>query len=243
MADARILMTPELMRALRAPLYRAGCDVVSCAGERAAVLEAVSRDEPDALLLNAALFGLDAAAVVKAIRAMALTKTPAVLALFPGAPEEAVRRAAQNGAICLSGAALSVEEVLSRCARLTVADRLPPDFARTDRVQAMLRALSVSERVSGFRYLTDAVELCARDQRCFRQMTRMIYPLIAQKYNAGAASVERLIRHAIETAWLKGDMERQYALFGNTVDEKRGKPTNSEFIARVTEALRLEANL
>ena len=54
---------------------------------------------------------------------------------------------------------------------------------------------------------------------------------------------ERLVRHAIETAWLKGDMERQYALFGNTVDEKRGKPTNSEFIARVTEALRLEANL
>ena len=56
-------------------------------------------------------------------------------------------------------------------------------------------------------------------------------------------SVERLIRHAIESAWLRGDMEQQYALFGNTVDEQRGKPTNGEFIARVTEALRLEANV
>ena len=243
MAEARVLMTPELTGALRLPLYRAGYDVVVCGSGRETLPEAVAREEPDILLLNAVIFSLDAASAVKAVRAMALTRTPALLALFPGAPEEAMRRAAQSGAICLCGAELNAEDILSRCEGLTLTDRLMPDFATPARVQAVLRALGVSEKVSGFRYLTDAVGLCARDQRCFRRMTRLIYPQIGQKYNTGAASVERLIRHAIESAWLRGDMERQYALFGNTVDERRGKPTNGEFIARVTEALRLEAIL
>ena len=238
---ARILITPELMRALNAPLYRAGFDVARC--ERGALVESVAREEPDALLLNAALFGLDITPVLRAVRAMALSKSPAVVALFPGAPEDAMRRAGNLGAVCLGGGELTPELIVQRCEGLSLSDRLPLSFAEPSRVQAMLRALSVSERVSGFRYLAGAVALCARDQRCFRQMTRLIYPLIGQKYSVSASSVERLIRHAIESAWLKGDMEKQYALFGNTVDEKRGKPTNSEFIARVTEALRLEANV
>ena len=238
---ARILITPELMRALNAPLYRAGFDVARC--ERGALVESVAREEPDALLLNAALFGLDITPVLRAVRAMALSKSPAVVALFPGAPEDAMRRAGNLGAVCLGGGELTPELIVQRCEGLSLSDRLPLSFAEPSRVQAMLRALSVSERVSGFRYLAEAVALCARDQRCFRQMTRLIYQLIGQKYSVSASSVERLIRHAIESAWLKGDMEKQYALFGNTVDEKRGKPTNSEFIARVTEALRLEATI
>jgi len=66
-------------------------------------------------------------------------------------------------------------------------------------------------------------------------------PETARLHGAKPLQIERNIRSAIETAWNKGDLERQYACFGNTVDENRGKPTNSEFIARVTEALRLEA--
>ena len=238
---ARFLITPELARALNAPLYRAGFDVTPC--EHEALIDTVAREEPDALLVNAALFGLDATPLLRAIRAMALSRSPAVVALFPGSPEDAMRRAEDLGAICLGGGELSPEMIVHRCEGLSLSDRLPLNFAEPSRVQAMLRALSVSERVSGFRYLAEAVALCARDQRCFRQMTRLIYPLIGQKYSVSASSVERLIRHAIESAWLKGDMEKQYALFGNTVDEKRGKPTNSEFIARVTEALRLEATI
>jgi len=243
MREARILLTPELGRMWRMPLYRAGYDVVECGADRAALIEAVAREEPDLLLLNALLCGLDAASVARAIRAMALARTPAMAALFPGAPEEAMRRAAAEGALCLSGVEISAEEILRRCAAMSLADRLLPDYARPERVQDALRALSISGRVSGFRYLTEAVGLCARDQSCFWKMSRLVYPEIARTFGVGAASVERLIRHAIESAWLKGDMERQYALFGNTIDERRGKPTNSEFIARVTEALRLEAKV
>ena len=243
MPEARILTTPELMRLWRIPLYRAGHDVRECAPDRQAVLEAAALEEPDILLLNAMLFGLDAAGAARALRAMALTKTPAVIALFPGAPEEAMSRARQAGVICLSGTDASAEEVLSRCEHVTLGDHLLPDFARAERVEAMLRSLSISDRVAGFRYLAEAVALCARDQASFRQLTRLVYPAVGRRFGAAPATVERLIRHAIESAWLRGDMERQYALFGNTVDEKRGKPTNSEFIARVTEALRLEANV
>ena len=84
--------------------------------------------------------------------------------------------------------------------------------------------------------------LCARDYRCFGRLSTQVYPMIAREYGASAAAVERLMRHAIESAWLHGDIETQYTFFGNTVDASKGKPTNSEFIARITEALRLEAN-
>ncbi len=243
MPDMRILMTPELTGRLRMPLCRDGHDVVICESAPDALLAAVSREEPDILLLNALLFGLDAAAAARSIRGMALTKMPVLLALFPGAPEDAMRRAGECGAVCLSGVELSVEEILRRCGGVGIADRLAPDFAHPVRVRGALRAMSISEGSAGFRYLAEAVCLCARDQSCFRQMTRVIYPEVGRRCGAGAAAVERLIRHAIESAWLRGDMERQYALFGNTIDERRGKPTNSEFIARVTEALRLEARI
>ena len=243
MPEARILMTPELARLWRIPLYRAGEDVSVCAADAQAVLEAVAREEPDILLLNAMLFSLDAARAARAIRMMPLTRSPAVIALFPGAPAEAMRRAGSEGAICLSGMEATADGIVRRCEDMTVEDRLLPDFARPERVEALLRALSVSEKAAGFRYIAAAVSICARDQRCFNALSRTVYPAVARRFGAQAAAVERLIRHAIESAWLRGDMERQYALFGNTVDEARGKPTNGEFIARVTEALRLEANL
>lgn len=243
MPEARILMTPELTRLWRMPLWQAGHDVRECAADGQTVLEAVAREEPDILLLNAMLFGLDAARAARAIRLMPLTRAPAVIALFPGAPEEAMQRAEREGVLCLSGVEATAEEITRRCSGMTTEDRLLPDFARPERVEAMLRALSISERSSGFRYLSAAVSLCARDQDCFFKLSRLVYPAVGRRFGARAASVERLMRHAIESAWLRGDMERQYALFGNTVDEKRGKPTNGEFIARVTEALRLEANL
>ena len=243
MPEARILMTPELVRLWRIPLYRAGHDVRECGASEDAILAAVSREEPDILLLNAMVFSLDAARAARVIRAMPLTCAPAVIALFPGAAEEAMRRAAGEGIICLSGVEITADEILRLCGEMTVEDRLLPDFARPERVEAMLRALSISERAAGFRYLAAAVSLCARDQNCFFRLSRLVYPAVGRRYGARPAAVERLIRHAIESAWLRGDMERQYALFGNTVDERRGKPTNSEFIARVTEALRLEANL
>ena len=243
MPEARILMTPELARLWRIPLYRAGEDVRECAADAQALLEAVAVEEPDILLLNAMIFSLDAARAARAIRMMPLTRSPAVIALFPGAPEEAMRRAAGEGAICLSGVEATADGIVRRCEGMTLGDRLLPDFAQPARVGNMLRSLSISEKAAGFRYLVQAVSLCARDQRCFYRLSRAVYPAVGQTFGATAASVERLIRHAIESAWLRGDMERQYALFGNTVDETRGKPTNGEFIARVTEALRLEANL
>ena len=238
MPEARILLTPELARLWRIPLYQAGEDVCECAADAQAILDAVVGEEPDILLLNAMIFSLDAARAARSIRMMPLTRSPAVIALFPGAPEEAMRRAEDEGVICLSGVEATSEEILRRCEGVTLENRLLPDFARPDRVKAMLRALSISERSAG-----EAIALCARDERCFYALSRMVYPEVARRCGATAASVERLIRHAIESAWLRGDMERQYALFGNTVDERRGKPTNGEFIARVTEALRLEANL
>ena len=74
-------------------------------------------------------------------------------------------------------------------------------------------------------------------------MTKELYPLIAEKYNTTASRVERAIRHAIEVAWSRGNVETITNLFGYTIDLERGKPTNSEFIAMIADKLRMESKV
>ena len=240
-AGARVLVTDELERCVRMPLYRAGYDIVVCRPVQRSVIESIIEEEPDILLFGAAREDMDPTRLVRRIRSLSLTKMPAALAVFPMWAEEEAAQAEKCGALSTVVSIDAAAEIVEQCRKVTLSNRLAPDYAQRDRIEEKLRDLSINPGLTGFHYLADAIELCARDQSCFRKLTTQVYPAVGCRRHAGRAAVERLIRHAIEAAWLNGDIEKQYACFGNTIDAARGKPTNSEFIARVTEALRLEA--
>ena len=111
------------------------------------------------------------------------------------------------------------------------------DFFLRRRVSKILRDLGVPEHLSGYSYLLEAVMMTIRDRTCLRKMTTSVYPRIGQKHQVSAASVERAMRHAVETGCIRCDPDVLFGYFGNTIDPNKGKPTNSEFIARVANAV------
>ncbi|MBR4291375.1 MAG: sporulation initiation factor Spo0A C-terminal domain-containing protein [Oscillospiraceae bacterium] len=123
---------------------------------------------------------------------------------------------------------------------LTLPVQCDPEADTSARICRVLRELGIPEHLSGYVYLVEAIELVVKEQSYLRHITTALYPDVARKYHSTPSRIERAIRHAIETAWSRCDLETLTAYFGNTVSPVRGKPVNSEFIARVSNAVRQE---
>ena len=107
-------------------------------------------------------------------------------------------------------------------------------------VTDMIHEIGVPAHIKGYQYLREAIMMSVRDMEMLNSITKLLYPSIATKYQTTPSRVERAIRHAIEVAWSRGRMETLDALFGYTINTGKGKPTNSEFIALITDKLRLK---
>lgn len=107
------------------------------------------------------------------------------------------------------------------------------------RTRTLLRELGVPEHLTGYLYLVEAVVLAVQEPGYLRRVTSGLYPAVAKICDTTPSRAERAMRHAIETAWSRCDLDTLFHYFGNTVSPVRGKPVNSEFIARVSNAVRL----
>ncbi|HIU77189.1 MAG TPA: sporulation transcription factor Spo0A [Candidatus Pelethocola excrementipullorum] len=107
-------------------------------------------------------------------------------------------------------------------------------------VTNIIHEIGVPAHIKGYQYLRDAIILSVEDVEMLNSITKILYPTIAKKHQTTPSRVERAIRHAIEVAWSRGKMDTIDALFGYTVSNGKGKPTNSEFIALIADKIRLE---
>ncbi len=107
-------------------------------------------------------------------------------------------------------------------------------------VTKIIHKIGVPAHIKGYQYLRTAIMLSVNDSEIINAVTKVLYPTIAAKYGTTPSRVERAIRHAIEVAWDRGDVEVLNRYFGYTVQSSRGKPTNSEFIAIISDMLRLK---
>ncbi len=106
-------------------------------------------------------------------------------------------------------------------------------------VTNMIHEVGVPAHIKGYQYLRESIVLSVMEMDMLNSVTKRLYPTIAKKYNTTASRVERAIRHAIEVAWSRGKMDTIDALFGYTINTGKGKPTNSEFIALISDKVRL----
>ena len=106
-------------------------------------------------------------------------------------------------------------------------------------VTDMIHEIGVPAHIKGYQYLREAIMMSVEDSEMLGSVTKILYPTIAKKFQTTPSRVERAIRHAIEVAWSRGKMETLDALFGYTVSNGKGKPTNSEFIALIADRIRL----
>ena len=110
-------------------------------------------------------------------------------------------------------------------------------------VTQIIHQIGVPAHIKGYQYLRTAILLTIKDSDVINSVTKVLYPSVAKKYSTTTSRVERAIRHAIEVAWDRGDVDTLNSYFGYTIQNNRGKPTNSEFIAMIADNLRLKYKL
>lgn len=216
-----------------------GCREVTVCRDCRGVLEALHQGVCDALIMPLAICGADARQVRAEICALREISCPAMIVLLPEGLARSMRRLYNEGAVCVERGPNDERALLKAIGSLTQGDRLTPDWADEARVRAALDCLSIPRGLKGYMLLVRAVRLLAKNGRLIGRLASDVYPFCEEGVSGAAA--EKAMRRAIETAWLKGDLETQYRLFGNTIDEAKGKPTNAEFLSRVVETLRMEA--
>ena len=107
-------------------------------------------------------------------------------------------------------------------------------------VTNIIHEIGVPAHIKGYQYLRDSIKMAVTDMDILNSITKQLYPTIAKMHKTTPSRVERAIRHAIEVAWNRGKMDTIHELFGYTIQSGKGKPTNSEFIALISDKIRLE---
>ena len=107
----------------------------------------------------------------------------------------------------------------------------------------IIHEIGVPAHIKGYLYLREAIKIVVNDIELLGAVTKELYPAIAKKYNTTSSRVERAIRHAIEVAWSRGKVDTINNLFGYTIHNGKGKPTNSEFIAMIADKIRLKQRI
>ena len=122
----------------------------------------------------------------------------------------------------------------------TEAEQAGESLALEVRVTEVIHQIGVPAHIKGYQYLREAIMMAVEDMEAVSAITKVLYPSIAKKFRTTSSRVERAIRHAIEVAWDRGDIETLQSYFGYTVSGVKGKPTNSEFISMIADRLRLQ---
>jgi len=212
-----------LSRCLRA----IGAGSVKTADRLASLIEAIPRELPDLVIPGVLLPGLDVNEFPKTIAGMGLYKYPAILFACPSgvkdAPEMCIRTPASEE---------SLAQAVNRA--------YPPQVLKAHvlRAHALLENMGIAgERALS--YLSYAAAIAVRNGDSARRLSFEILPEISREFGVSQRSAADAMRRAIDKAWTTGDIEKQYAFFGNTIDETRGKPTVSALIAMTAEVIRL----
>ncbi len=217
-----------------------GYRVVGSVGNGEEALALLESRTPDLAVMDTALPGIDGLAILRRLKeAGSPVKVILASAFFQDA---VVAQAAELGACYFLPKPFAVPALLERMEGLFLPDAAPEDHGaeRKNLVTAVIHEIGVPAHIKGYQYLREAILIAVEDMEVINAVTKVLYPEVAKRFATTPSRVERAIRHAIEVAWDRGDLETLQKYFGYTVSNAKGKPTNSEFIAMIADRLVLE---
>lgn len=234
-----------------------GLELVGQADNGQDIYNIIREKEPDVVLLDIIMPKMDGLTVMERInRDDTLKKHPAFIVVSAVGQERITEDAFQLGAHYYILKPFDNEVILNRIKhvdrrstgnfksiRETSGSKPPSEQTKRNlerEVTDIIHEIGVPAHIKGYQYLRDAIILAVDDMEMLNSITKVLYPSIAKKNQTTPSRVERAIRHAIEVAWSRGKMDTIDELFGYTVNNGKGKPTNSEFIALITDKIRLE---
>lgn len=216
-------------------------DVVGSAGDGAEAWKMIERERPQLVITDVILPELDGFALLDRMAKLpARPKTILVSAFYR---EQMVMQAMEQGAAYFMAKPCEAGSLLERMRQAVrngeTEEESPVALERL--VTSIIHEVGVPAHIKGYQYVREAIILAVQDMDVINAVTKVLYPEVARRYNTTPSRVERAVRHAIETAWDRGDLETLQRYFGYTVSNTKGKPTNSEFIAMIADRIRLQS--
>jgi len=231
--------------------------VVGKGGDGVQALELIREKEPDVVLLDLIMPKLDGLEVMQKVnREPALKKKPAFIVISAIGQENITEDAFGLGASYYIMKPFDNDVVLNKIKQIQRDKRAKLVHTKHNMVSEgvseysavnletdvtnIIHEIGVPAHIKGYQYLRDAIIMSVENREVINSITKVLYPTIAKMNQTTPSRVERAIRHAIEVAWSRGKMDTINELFGYTINTGKGKPTNSEFIALISDKMRLE---
>ncbi len=230
-ADAREMLQETLEQTGR-------FTVVASTGDGSEVLDLIAQTKPDLLVLDLILPGLDGIGI---LRQLDKEQRPKILSIYHFATQEML---AEAGSLGVSVFLAKPYSEASMCEHLLcLAEKREESLhapGLEELVTSIIHEVGVPAHIKGYQYVREAIMITVENMEVINSVTKVLYPEVAKRYGTTPSRVERAIRHAIEVAWDRGDLETLQRFFGYTVSNAKGKPTNSEFIAMISDRIRLK---
>ena len=240
--------TEEFCNSLSAALKRAdGFQILGTANDGEQAIRMVTERKPDVLVLDLMLSKQDGLSVLKAISSM--ERRPVTLATSRFVTDYVATAAANLGVRYLMLKPCDMSALVERLEEIRGGESQRQSAARrgsaaTTSIESMVTSIiheiGVPAHIKGYQYLREAIIIAVNDMDVINAITKVLYPQVAKTFQTTPSRVERAIRHAIEVAWDRGDLDTLQRFFGYTVSNTKGKPTNSEFIALIADKLQLQ---
>ena len=232
--DSRIALEQDLEQ-------ERSLEVVGSTGDGMDAIKLIEKTDLDIIIMDLVLAGVDGLEVLEQMSQME-RKRPMVI----------VYSAYIRGSVTLQAAEFGADYfIMKPCSSQLVAERIrqlyqvsPVAPANNEHLETLVTSviheIGVPAHIKGYQYLREAIIIAVEDMEVINAVTKVLYPEVARRFDTTASRVERAIRHAIEVAWDRGDIETLQKYFGYTVSNAKGKPTNSEFIAMIADRLQLQ---
>lgn len=233
-------------------------EVVSYAYDGANTIALIKESKPDVLLLDIIMPEVDGLTVLEDMYKEKNITRPLTIVMSSIGQERITQKAISLGATYYVVKPFDMKSLIERVRDLTSPDNISAginsNFNSKDsvldtrrlntslevRVTNAIHDVGVPAHIKGYQYVREAIIMTVKNEDVINAVTKVLYPNLSKMFNTTPSRVERAIRHAIEVAWNRGQIEVHDRIFGYTVNSNKGKPTNSEFIAMIADKLRLE---
>ncbi len=217
-----------------------------CTKDGEELLLKIISEEPDAVIMDLFMTRLDALGVMREVKKKDINEP--LMIVTASFSSEALEREIMNGGASyyalkpynLDAICEDIVTLLDKSKDNYNSRRFFDAFGIEVKVTEILHEIGVPAHIKGYNYLRDSIIMSIENPDIINAVTKQLYPGVAKKYETTSSRVERAIRHAIEVAWDRGDVDVLNSYFGYTIHNDRGKPTNSEFIAMIADKLRLQ---
>ncbi len=229
-------------------LKRLDIEVVAEAADGQEAFAKIARTKPNVVISDLYLGKIDGVGIIRSAKKQMPDDFPAFIMLASFTSQNLFEECCEAGAAYCMLKPIDFNALADRIKRLADKTRrrggakVPgrEEGEREAQVTKIIHQIGVPAHLKGYQYLRTAIIMAINDTEVINSVTKVLYPTVAKQYGTTSSRVERAIRHAIEVAWDRGDLDVLNSFFGYTVQNSRGKPTNSEFIAMIADNLRLK---